>query len=373
VYRWDDEKQFELNASFDFGSAFPPSPARSARDTIVDFPARLIGFPGARSLEDRKMKTIRVHAFGGPEVLKLEELPDPQPAGDQLVVRLHSIGVNPVETYIRAGKYGPKMFPYTPGNDGAGMVESIGSDVTSVTVGQRVYVIGSITGTYAEKTLCTAAQAHPLPDRLSFDQGAGIGVPFGTAYRALFIRGDARPNETVLIHGASGGVGTAAVQLAVNHGCIVFGTAGTNQGRELVKSLGARDIFDHRSDDYMQQIMDRTHGRGVDLIIEFLADKNLDKDLSLLAKRGRVVVVGNRGRTEIDARQTMVKDSDIRGMSLMHANAPELALIHAALGAGFRNATLSPIIGRQFPLADAAKAHVAVMDGGAHGKIVLRV
>jgi NADPH2:quinone reductase len=318
------------------------------------------------------MKTIRVHEFGGPEVLKLEELPDPTPAADQLVVRLHSIGVNPVETYVRAGKYGPKAFPYTPGTDAAGVVESIGAEITSVTVGQRVYVIGSITGAYAEKALCTAAQVHPLPDRLSFDQGAGIGVPFGTAYRALFIRGDARTNETVLIHGASGGVGTAAVQLAANHGCNVFGTAGTNQGRELIKSLGVIEAFDHRSDNYIQQIMDRTGGRGVDLIIEFLADKNLDKDLSLLAKRGRVVVVGNRGRTEIDARQTMVKDSDIRGMSLMHADSAELALIHAALGAGFRNGTLTPVVGKQFSLADVGKSHEAVMEDGAYGKIVLR-
>jgi NADPH2:quinone reductase len=317
------------------------------------------------------MKTIRVHEFGGPEVLKLEELPDPKPAADQLVVRLNSIGVNPVETYVRAGKYGPRAFPYTPGADAAGVVESIGSDIGSVAIGQRVYVIGSITGTYAEKALGTATQVHLLPDRLSFDQGAAIGVPFGTAYRALFIRGNARPNETVLIHGASGGVGTAAVQLAANHGCIVFGTAGTNQGRELVLSLGASEVFDHRSDNCFQQILDRTSGRGVDLIIEFLADKNLDKDLGLLAKRGRVVVVGNRGRTEIDARQTMAKDSDIRGMSLMHADGPELALIHAALAAGFRNGTLTPIVGKKFPLADAGKAHEAVMESGAHGKIVL--
>jgi NADPH2:quinone reductase len=318
------------------------------------------------------MKAIRVHNFGGPEVLQLEELADPVPNQDQLLIRLDSIGVNPVETYFRAGKYGPKVFPYTPGTDAAGVIESAGANVFAFKVGQRVYLTGAADGTYAEKALCAPAQAHLLPERLSFDQGAAIGVPFATAYRALFIRGHAKPNETVLIHGASGGVGTAAVQLAVNLGCSVIGTAGTAEGLALVKKLGARESFNHRSNDYIQQIMDDTAGRGVDLIIEMLADQNLDKDLGLLAKRGRVVIIGNRGRTEIDARQTMQKDSDIRGMSLMHADAEELALIHAALGAGFSNATLTPIISRRFSLADAAKAHQAVMESGSLGKIVLR-
>ncbi len=236
-----------------------------------------------------------------------------------------------------------------------------------------MYIYGAIDGAYTEKALCVAPQVHPLPDRLSFDQGAAIGVPFGTAYRALFIRGDARPNEFVLIHGASGGVGTAAVQLAVNLGCKVIGTAGSPPGLALVRSLGAAAVFDHHAENYIQQILDFTNGKGVDLIIEMLSDQNLDKDLGLLAKRGRVVIVGNRGRIEIDPRQTMTKDSDIRGMSLMHADAAELALIHAALGAGFSNGTLTPVVGKQFPLADAGKAHEAVLSAGAAGKIVLSV
>jgi len=289
-----------------------------------------------------------------------------------VVVATNAIGVNPVDTYIRAGKYGPKTFPYIPGTDAAGVVEAVGADVRSVKLGQRVYVYGTLDGAYAQKLRCTAEQVYPLADRQSFDQGAAIGVPYGTAYRALFVRGNARPNEIVLIHGASGGVGTAAVQLAVNHGCRVLGTASTQAGRDLVKQLGASEIFDHRSSNYIQQMLDSTGGRGVDLIIEMLADKNLDKDIGLLAKRGRVVVVGSRGRVEIDPRQTMSKDSDIRGMSLMHADTAELAMVHAALGAGFSNGTLTPVVRMHFPLADAAKAHDAVMESGSLGKIVIR-
>ena len=317
------------------------------------------------------MKSIRVHSFGGPEVLKLEQVPDPTPAPGQVVVRAEAIGINPVDTYIRSGKYGPKPFPFTPGTDAAGLIESVGQSVTNVKVGQRVYVFGSLTGAYAQRLLCTPQQVHPLPTRLSFEQGAAIGVPYGTAYRALFIRGQAKPAETVLVHGGSGGVGTASIQLAKNIGMTIIATAGTEKGLESVLKQGADHALNHHEPNYLQQLMKITQDRGVDLIIELLANVNLNKDLGILAKRGRVIVVGNRGTIEIDPRQTMVKDSDIRGMSLMHADEPELALIHAALGAGFTNGSLTPLVGKHFPLADAAKAHEAIIEPGAHGKIVL--
>ena len=317
------------------------------------------------------MKSIRIHQFGGPEVLTLEEVVDPKPSAGQVAVRARAIGVNPVDTYIRAGIYGPKTFPFTPGTDAAGVVESVGADVNTCKPGDRVYVYGTIDGAYAELVLCKPNQVHPLPDRLSFEQGAAIGVPYGTAYRALFIRGRALLNEIVLVHGASGGVGTAALQLALNAGCRVFGTAGTAEGIDRLRQQGADQAFNHRDADYIQKILSATNGRGVNLILEMLASTNLDKDLNLLAKSGRVVVIGNRGRIEIDPRQTMAKDSDIRGMSLMHADEAELATIHAALGAGFRNGTLVPVVSRKFPIADTAKAHEAIMNAGAHGKIVI--
>jgi len=317
------------------------------------------------------MKAIRVHAFGGPEVLKLEELPDPSPGANQVVVRAEAIGVNPVDTYIRSGKYGQRPFPYTPGTDAAGLIESVGPGVNNIKVGQRVYVYGSLAGAYAQRLLCTSQQVHPLPMRLSFEQGAAIGVPYGTAYRALFIRGQAKPAETVLVHGGSGSVGTASIQLAKNIGMTIIATAGTEKGLESVLKQGADHALNHHQPDYLQQLMPITNNRGVDLVIELLANVNLNKDLGVLAKRGRVIVIGNRGTIEIDPRQMMAKDSDIRGMSINHADEAELAMIHAALGAGFANGSLTPVLGKQFPLADAAKAHEAIMEPGAHGKIVL--
>jgi NADPH2:quinone reductase len=319
------------------------------------------------------MKAIHVHEFGGPEVLRLEEVQTPQPGPGEVLLRMHAAGVNPVETYIRAGTYArlPEL-PYTPGNDGAGVVEQVGSDVTEFKPGDRVYTAGSLSGTYAEFALCKKEQVHPLPANVSFAQGAAVGTPYATAYRGLLQRADAKPGETVLVHGASGGVGTAAVQLARARGLRVFGTAGSVEGIKLARQQGAHEVFDHREPDRFKQIMNATGGHGIDVIVEMLANVNLGKDLTILAKRGRVVIIGSRGRVEIDPRNTMQRDADVRGMILPNAPPRELASIHAALVAGLENGTLRPVIGKEFPLADAAQAHRAVMEPGALGKIVLR-
>jgi NADPH2:quinone reductase len=319
------------------------------------------------------MKAIRVHEFGEPEVLRLEEVPTLQPGRGEVLVRMHAIGVNPVETYIRAGTYArlPEL-PYTPGNDCAGVVEQVGPDVNEFKPGDRVYTGGSLAGsTYAEFTLCKTAQAHRLPENVSFAQGAAMGTPYATAYRGLLQRADAKPGETVLVHGASGGVGTAAVQLAYARGLRVFGTAGSDEGRKLAREQGAHEVFDHHAPDHFEQIMNATGGHGVDVIVELLANVNLGKELTILAKGGRVVIIGSRGRVEIDPRDTMQRDADIRGMVLPNTPPAELASIHAALVAGLENGTLRPVIGKEFPLADAEQAHRAVMEPGALGKIVL--
>ena len=161
------------------------------------------------------MKAIRVSEYGGPAVLKLEEIPTPQPGPNQVLVRNHAVGINPVDTYLRSNtdNRGPKL-PYTPGGDAAGVIEAVGSGVTAVKPGDRVYVGGTATGAYAEYAVCEQAQVHPLAANATFAQGAAVNVPYATAYHALFNRAHGEAGETVLVHGASGGVGIGAVQLA---------------------------------------------------------------------------------------------------------------------------------------------------------------
>jgi NADPH2:quinone reductase len=250
-------------------------------------------------------------------------------------------------------------------------VEETGPNVVSCKTGDRVYTSGSITGTYAEMAICAERQIHTLPKNVSFQQGAALGVPYGTAYRALFQRAHARPGETVLIHGATGGVGIAAVQLSLAAGLSVIATGGSEQGRGLLASECVENILDHTAPGYLDSIKSLTSDRGVDVIIEMLANVNLARDLAVLAKNGRVVVVGNRGTVEINPRDLMARDASIMGMTLFNAGEPDLKTIHAGLIAGLLNKTLRPVIGKEFALKDAPEAHRAIMDKGAHGKIIL--
>ena len=322
------------------------------------------------------MKAIRIHTFGEPEVMQLEEVPDPQPGPGQVVVRVHAVGVNPVETYIRSGIYPKPPTPYTPGNDAAGVVEAVGPEVSQVAVGDRVYITGSISGTYAEKALCLASRLHPLPVQASYAQGAAINVPYGTAYHALVQRARGLPGESVLVHGASGGVGIAAVQLARAAGMTVIGTAGTDNGRKLVLEQGAHHALDHSATGYLDQVLSLTSGRGVDVILEMLSNVNLGNDLNVLARGGRVAAIGNRGpgnqgTVSVNPRALMSRDAAILGISLGNASERELASMHAAFASGLANGSLRPVIRQEYALAEAAKAHHEVIESRAYGKIVL--
>jgi len=318
------------------------------------------------------MKAIRVREFGPPEVLKLEDVPDVTPGPKQVVVRVKAAGVNPVDAYVRTGTYARKpALPYTPGVDAAGVVEAVGAGVTKAAVGQRVYISGTNTGAYAEKALCEENQVHRLPDGVTYAQGAAVNIPYATAYRALFQVAKAVPGETVLVHGATGGVGVAAVQLARAAGLVVIGTGGTEKGRELVMQQGAHYTLDHGERGHLEGLGPLTGDQGVDVIIEMLANVNLDKDLKALAARGRLIVVGSRGRVEIDPRDIMSREAMVSGVLLFRMTECEEASLRAALSAGLENGTLKPVVGREIPLAAAAEAHRKIMEGGAYGKIVL--
>ena len=319
------------------------------------------------------MKAIQVHEFGGPEVLKIHEVDVPQPSEGEVLVKIGAAGVNPYDTYMRAGNYGARnpALPYTPGSDAAGTIEALGAGTDGLEVGASVYTTGTVTGAYAEFALCKIEQVHSLPEQVSFAQGAGIYVPYATAYRSLVQFARAKPGETVLVHGASGGVGLAAIQWARAVGLSVIGTAGTDKGLQLITDQGAEKSFNHNSPDYHQQILDATQGHGVDILLEMLANVNLGHDLRMLAHRARVVVIGSRGDVQITPRDLMTHETTIMGVLIWRTPANEAAEIYAAIDAGLKNGTLQPIVGLALPLVRAEEAHRRVMQSGASGKIVL--
>jgi NADPH2:quinone reductase len=318
------------------------------------------------------MKAIRVHEFGAPEVMHFEDVETPQPTATQVLVKVQAIGVNPVETYIRSGQYAnTPTLPYTPGKDSSGIVEAIGDQVKHWMPGDRVYTANSISGTYAEYTLVEENDLGRLPENISFEQGAGIWTPYATSYRALFQKAKAVEGETVLIHGASGGVGIAAVQWAKSRALTTVGTASSDIGRQMVLEQGANAVLDHSKDGYLVDIKEWTGGLGVDVIIEMLANVNLVKDFDVLKMFGRIAVVGNRGSLDFNPRLIMGKDATVTGMSLYNAPPEAFEEIHTEIYKGLSEGPLRPIVSRQFPLAKAAEAHHAIIDDKALGKIVL--
>jgi NADPH2:quinone reductase len=304
--------------------------------------------------------------------MQLEETKVLSPGAGQVLIQVKAAGVNPVDTYVRCGTHGysPKV-PYTPGADAAGIVEAIGKGASGISVGDRVYGCRATSGSYAEYALFEAHYTFPLPAKVSFSQGACIGIPYTTAYWALFQRAKVRPGETVLIHGASGGVGTAALQLALQAALNVIGTAGSEAGKRLVKEQGAHHLLDHNIEGHFDEAMELTKGKGVDVILEMLANQNLGKDLKILSVEGRAVVIGSRGTVEIDPRDTMVQNSSILGMRLKNLPVEEFRKIHADIVAGLEKGTLRPVVGKELPLAQAVEAHKAVMRPPAYGNIVL--
>ncbi len=318
------------------------------------------------------MRSIVVREFGPPEVMQVEDVELAEPSWTQVRVKIEAAGVNPVDTYLRTGihAHAPDL-PYTPGKDGAGVVEKVGDGVTQFAAGDRVYTAGSISGTYAEYSLFDESHLGPLPSNVSFEEGAGVWTPYATSFRALFQKAEVKAGETVLIHGASGGVGLAAVQWAKNAGLRVIGTASSDAGKQTALDNGADVVFDHTDDDHFSAIHEYTDRKGVEVIIEMLANANLERDFECLSMFGRIVVVGNRGSVEFTPRQAMTKDATIYGMSLFNAGKEKLDAAHKAIGFGLSQGFLKPSVGRSFALDEAPASHHEIINSKANGKIIL--
>ena len=323
------------------------------------------------------MKAIVVDSFGPPENLIVRNIPALVPGPGQVLVALSSAGVNPVETYQRSGNYAKlPSLPWTPGKDGAGTVEAVGEGVTRVAPGARVWLAGSVTGTYASHCLVAEADAVPLPAHVPLAAGAALGSSYLTAWRALAAAGCAA-GKSVFVHGASGGVGLAAVQLARFLGATpIIGSASTAAGRAAVIDAGASLAVDHSADDVVRAVLDGTGQAGADVVVEMLMDKNAAADMALVARGGTIAVVGNRGSADgVNFRALMQREARIVGVMLAGATAEEKAAAIAAITAGLERGVLTPKVNAAaaFPLEAAAAAHVEVIEHarGTAGKVTL--
>ena len=326
------------------------------------------------------MKAVQANSFGGPEVLELKDIPTPEPEKNQVRVRLYAAGINPSEAYTRTGTFYfcKPSIPYVPGCDGAGIIDKTGAGVENLFEGQRVFVAAlqakRNTGTYAEYVVCDETAVMPLPEGISFEQGACVGTPALTAYRALYYKAGIRPGETVLIHGASGAMGTAASQFANAAGLTVFGTCGSAETMPQLYENGVHGAFNHNDRGHFEEILDLTDGKGVDVIIESLANVNLENDASILSMGGRIVVVGNRGTIEFNPRLLMIKDSSVIGMSIYNAEAKEYSGCMRAVLSAMEHGFFRPVVGGRYGLGEAAKAHGDLLGGGfSKGNIIFSI
>ena len=323
------------------------------------------------------MKAIKINQFGTSENLIVEQVERLYVAKHQVKVKVFAAGVNPSDVYTSTGTYAIKPeLPYTPGRDGAGIIDEIGEGVTNVKVGDRVFIASlpdaESTGTFAEEVVCESRFVHPLPEHISFEQGAALGVPALTAYRALIGRANIKAGQTVFIHGASGAVGLLAVQIAKALGATVIGTASRDTGKQLVKEAGADIVLDHITEQTINFVLEATNGKGPDVIIEFLADVNLQTDLQMIAKYGVIVVVGNRGEIKINPRLIMQKECDVRGMVLFNVTAAEHLELMQGVAKLMENKQLNPFVSYSYPLEQAGTAFDAVMNGEHNGKVVVK-
>jgi NADPH2:quinone reductase len=319
------------------------------------------------------MKAMRAHQFGGPEQLRLEDAPDPQVQAGQVLIQVRAAGINPADLVRLSGRLGSLPLPYTPGTDVCGKVETIGSGVTHVKIGDRVFG-RALTGGYAEKTCLAVSEAIPLPTNLSFAEGAAIPIPFYTAYRALHHKAKLKAGETVLISAGGGGVGVAAIQLAKLAGARVLTTVGSAEKVARTRELGADVSINYKEQDFAAAVQQCTDGKGVDVIIENVAADNLGKDLAILARDGRIILIGTgtgKGpEGQFAIMYALMKDANLLGMSLINAG-PVIPEMATALTSLFTAGKLKAIVSKTYPLADAPQALADLVAGRVFGKLAL--
>ncbi|MBA3385114.1 MAG: NADP-dependent oxidoreductase [Chthoniobacterales bacterium] len=308
------------------------------------------------------MKAVRMHAYGGLEVLQFEDAPRPQPNDDQILIRIIAAGVNPVDAKIRQGMFARMMgtkLPLIPGLDVSGIVEEAGANVTKFKPGDAVYAcLGFGTqGGYAEYAVAKESEASPKPKGLNHEGAAAMPVAAATAWQALIEIANVSQGQTVLIHGGSGGVGVFAIQIAKARGAKVIATASA-ANQEFMRELGADRAIDYNATKFEEVVKD------VDVVLDSVAGETLQRSYGVVKKGGIIVsLLEPPDKAELDAR-------GIRGTAFMVS--PNASLL-SDLSKLVEAKKLKPVVSKTFPLAEAAKAQEAIETGHTRGKIVLRV
>jgi NADPH:quinone reductase len=320
------------------------------------------------------MKAILFDQLGGPEVLKLGDAPKPEVRPGWVLIKNHAVGINFADNFFRQGQYliKPKL-PDTPGLEAAGVVEAVGPGVAHVKPGMRVTAIG--TKTYAEYCVASGNQVMPLPDFVNFEEGAAFPIQTLTAYHMLHTSHQTTPGQTVLVHSAAGGVGIVAVQLAKAAGARVIGTVSSDSKTNLVREYGAEAVINYATQDFAEEVMKLTDGKGVDLILDAVGKPTLEKGLSCLAPFGHLILYGRAGGPPdpVNLMSLFQKSLKVSGFVLYTVSAmPDKH--REGIEKSFQlmqQGKLKMLVGKTFPLAQAAEAHRYMESRQSVGKLVL--
>lgn len=322
------------------------------------------------------MKAVLCQAFTDPEGLVYADVPSPPLGAGEVRIGVHASGVNFPDTLIIRGKYQFKPpFPFSPGGEVAGVVLETGAGVTTVKVGDRVAAT-TISGGYAEEMVAPAAAVTPISDGMSYVQAAGLLVTYGTSYHALVDRANLRPGETLLVLGAAGGVGIAAIQIGKALGARVIAVASTDDKLAFARAQGADEAINYATEDLKERVRALTGGQGADVIYDAVGGKATDAVMSAINWKGRLLVVGFASGEipSIALNRVLLKGCDIQGVfwGAHAAREPERnAANNAALMRLFDAGKITPVVSMTYPLKDAAKALRDIENRKAKGKIVL--
>ncbi|BES98794.1 Hypothetical protein NTJ_11612 [Nesidiocoris tenuis] len=358
--------------------------SQNLRNNLTSEPKCALQFLRTMSSQEF-MKAVIIKEHGGPDVLQLAEVPKPKPGKTEVLVKVHAAAVNPVDLFIREGAFmSLPTLPLILGKEVAGVVTQVGNEVERFQEGDRVTCCLPWDGGYSEYAVCDQKCVFPLSNQLSFAQGSTLYVSYFVAYRALITKCQIQSGESLFVHGASGGVGISAIQIAKSRGLTVCGSARSTAGREAVLKAGADVAIDHSKTNYLVEAFASTGSKGYNVILENCADSNLGKDLMLLAPRGRIAIVGTKGTmktskmpsvspTLVNPRSLMYTEGCIHGVTLTGVTKEEFVEYSRFITSGVEEGWLRPHIGKEFPLSQANAAHRQMIEFPANGKIVLVV